>query len=158
MKVIFLDFDGVLHDIDAAEIEYTGRSIDITGTRLFQRLPLLDALLARCPDVSIVISSSWQNHFSLPELRAFLRAAGERVIGTTGSTGATHAGVANRYEQCRVAAEALGASNWLLLDDQPSIVWGHHVPTRDEIAHTVFCDPTLGLTPMIVEHVARKLA
>jgi hypothetical protein len=158
MNVIFLDFDGVLHDIDAPEIQYTGRGIDITGTRLFQRLPLLDALLARCPDVSIVISSSWQDHFSLPELRTFLGAAGKRVIGTTGRAGADHVRATNRYEQCRVAAEALGASNWLLLDDQPSIVWGRHVPTRDEIAHTVFCDPILGLTPMIVEHVARKLA
>jgi hypothetical protein len=45
-----------------------------------------------------------------------------------------------------------------MVDDQPSIVWGSHVPTREEMARVVICDPVLGLTPMIVDTLARKLS
>ncbi len=153
-----VDFHATAKEFIAAELAKPFDGKTVVVTRLFQRLPLLEALLTRCPDVSIVISSSWQEHYSLPELRTLLGAAGEKVIGTTRSTRADHVDATNRYEECHVAADALGAYQWLLLDDQPSIVWGSHVPNRDEMAHAVFCDPILGLTPMIVEHVARKLA
>jgi hypothetical protein len=117
---------------------------------------MLEELLVRCPDVSIVISSSWQYHYPLEDLRLFLRAAGTRVIGTTGGAGADPS--VSRYEQCREAAEALGASVWVMVDDQPSMVWGNHVPARDEMAQVVICDPVLGLTSMVVDTLMRKLS
>ncbi len=156
VKLLFLDFDGVLHDVSAADIEHIGHGIQFSGSRLFARLHLLEELLVRCHDVSIVISSSWQYHYPLEDLRIFLRGAGTCVIGTTGSAGANPK--ATRYEQCRVAVETLGVDQWVLVDDQPSIVWGDRAPTRDEMARTVFCDPVLGLTPMIVDSLVRKLS
>jgi hypothetical protein len=156
VKLLFLDFDGVLHDVSAVEIEHVGHGMQFSGSRLFSRLHLLEELLAHCPDVSVVVSSSWQHHCSLADLRILLGAAGDRVIGTTGSSGAHPSD--SRYEQCRVAAEVLSASVWVMVDDQPSLVWGDCVPTRDEMARTIFCDPVLGLTPMIVDSLVRKLS
>lgn len=158
MKVLFLDIDGVLHDVSAAEIEYTETGIQITGSRLFQRLPLLEELMNRCPDVLIVISSSWQEHYSVDELRGFLMAAGSRVIGSTRSVNAGRELAANRYEECQVAANGIGASHWVMVDDQPAIVWGSRVPTRGEMARVVLCDPVLGLTRAVVDILARKLS
>lgn len=158
MKVLFLDIDGVLHDVSAAEIEYTETGIQITGSRLFQRLPLLEELMNRCPDVSILISSSWQEHYSVDELRGLLGTAGSRVIDSTRSMNAGRELAANRYEECQVAANGIGASHWVMVDDQPGIVWGSRVPTSEEKNRVVFCDPVLGLTPRVVDVLARKLS
>ena len=71
-KIIFLDFDGVLHPAHFSE-----------GSE-FSRMPLLEALV---DDYSfeIVISSSWRFHYPLAELKAKLgRKLGDCVIGTTG--------------------------------------------------------------------------
>lgn len=158
-RLLFLDLDGVLHSVDAAEIEYTSKGIQVTGTRLFSRLPELDRLLARCTDVSIAISSSWQDHYTLEDLRSLLGTAGYRVIGSTRSiNGSGRDRTWSRFDECQAAAKVWGANNWVIVDDQPSIVWGNHVPTRSELARVVFCDPVLGLTPMIVETLARKLS
>jgi hypothetical protein len=45
-----------------------------------------------------------------------------------------------------------------MVDDQPSMVWGNHVPARDEMAQVVICDPVLGLTSMVVDTLMRKLS
>lgn len=65
MKVIFLDFDGVLHDIDAGRIEYADGYMIVTGERLFEFMPLLEELLVPHPNVWLVIHSSWKNHYTL---------------------------------------------------------------------------------------------
>lgn len=158
MKVLFLDIDGVLHDASAAEIEYTETGIQITGSLLFQRLPLLEELMNRCLDVSLLISSSWQEHYSLDELRGFLGAAGSRVIGSSRSMNAARELAGNRYEECQAAANSISATQWVIVDDQPAIVWGSRVPTREEMARVVLCDPVLGLTPRVVDILARKLS
>lgn len=155
-RLLFLDIDGVLHDVASIEFEHIGPALHFSGPRLFSRRHLLEELLARCPALQVVVSSSWQHHYPLEELRLFLGHAGARIIGTTVGAGADP--TATRYEQCRVAAEVLGASRWVMVDDQPSIVWGSHVPTREEMARVVICDPVLGLTPMIVDTLARKLS
>jgi len=56
-KIIFLDFDGVLHP---------------DGVGLFSRLPLLESFLSRMPEAEIVVSSTWREDHTLDELRQFV--------------------------------------------------------------------------------------
>jgi len=68
-KIIFLDFDGVLHcDLDAS----------------FSKLPLVEKYLQKMPDVEIVISSAWRETLNLEELRnIFSTEFRHRVLGVT---------------------------------------------------------------------------
>lgn len=157
VRILFVDFDGVLHSADAATAKYLGSEIRYSGRWLFSNLPLLEDLVARCPDVCLVLSTSWQCCYSSDELREFLGDVGNRVIGTTEEFISEDCLVANRFEECRAAAVALNAKTWAMVDDQPAIVWGNHIPTATEMAHVVFCDPVIGLTPSVIEALIHKL-
>src|SRR5262245_12206268 len=70
--ILFLDFDGVLHPAGCHT------------TRHFSELPRFEALIRQYPDVRIVISSTWQEMFPLPALRAlFSEDIAARIIGRT---------------------------------------------------------------------------
>ena len=55
-KILFLDFDGVLHP---------------DGGALFSRIGLLEKYLLQTPGVEIVISSSWREEQSIDELKNY---------------------------------------------------------------------------------------
>lgn len=158
LRLLFLDFDGVLHSADRDAFEYQGSGTAHTGGWLFSQLPHLEDLLVRCPDVMVVISSSWQYHYPLRLLAEFLGDCEPRVVGTTKDLIEKLDPFATRYDDCQAAAKALAVDHWVMVDDQPSIVWGSHIPSPDEMAKVVFCDPILGLTPLVVDTLARKLS
>lgn len=71
--VLFLDFDGVLHP-----------AVNYSDTLLLCKLPLLETVLRSRPQVSVVISSTWRESRTLPELRTFFSAdIAPRVIDVT---------------------------------------------------------------------------
>jgi len=71
MRVIFLDFDGVLHPSGGPP-----------GTVLpFEYIDLLAKLLERWPTVGLVVHSSWRDTYSIDELREFLGPVSSRFIG-----------------------------------------------------------------------------
>lgn len=72
MRLLFLDFDGVLHPLDEAP-----------EAKRFCWLPLLENLLEEHPDVHIVIHSTWRYIYADDELRAFLGPLGEQFAGST---------------------------------------------------------------------------
>lgn len=73
--VVFLDFDGVLHPEPCYEKD-----------RLFCCLPRFENALLDFPFVDIVISSTWRETRTLPELRAlFSPSFAGRIIGVTPS-------------------------------------------------------------------------
>lgn len=143
MKIIFLDIDGVMHSVDKVGIE------SVSG--LFEYLPLLGTVLDRCPDVSVIISSSWRDTHSLPELQALFGDYGHRVIGTTLSD-VSCSRPANRFQECLAAAERHQASDWVVVDDQPGIVWGSQIPSPELARKVLWCDPVLGLATPFVAH------
>jgi hypothetical protein len=157
VKLLFLDFDGVLHDVDAVQITYDGGGVTITGERLFSRLPLLEDLVARMPDAHIVVSSSWQSHYSIAELRARLGSAGHRVVGTTRSLMPPGVSTANRFQECQAVAMAMGATDWLIVDDQPSAVFGAAAVSAEMMALVVWTDPVIGLTDQTVATIEGRL-
>jgi hypothetical protein len=79
-RVLFLDFDGVLHptmeDLD-------GDSDACIATPLFGWLPLLATALASHPDVGIVVSSTWRYTHDQDELRELLGPLRGRFLGAT---------------------------------------------------------------------------
>ena len=101
-RVLFLDFDGVLHPSLASEESY------------FCRMPLLETAL-RDLEADIVVSSSWRFHreWTLllecfpPTLRAHVRGhTGEAVTGS-------HA----RWHEIRAYREKHALLDWRALDD-----------------------------------------
>lgn len=159
MDILFLDIDGVMHGVDSVKIEYTPSGITYVGKNQFQHLPLLGDILNRCPDVSVVISSSWRHIYSLEDLQGFFGAWGGRVIGTTHSVDVRDSLPANRFQECRAVAELLGAARWLMVDDQPSIVWGSQVPSPELLRKVVHCDSVLGLaSPLVVEEIVKRFS
>lgn len=156
-QLLFLDIDGVMHSVDHVQATYTSTGIEYTGGRLFEHLALLGKILDQCPDVSVIISSSWRHVHSLQELQGFFGGWGHRVIGTTTSIDASGALLANRFQECRAMAEQLGVSDWVIVDDQPGIVWGSQIPARELVRRVIWCDPVLGLgTPLVVDSIMKR--
>jgi hypothetical protein len=72
-KILFLDFDGVLHNTTSEQ------------NLLFSKLNLLTEVVSKNP-CPIVISSSWGFHHDLDRIKSFLPTIKELVVGTTGET------------------------------------------------------------------------
>ena len=67
-KVLFLDFDGVLHPTTH-------------GTVLLSQLPLLESALESC-DYTMVISSSWRFHMEMEDLKKhFSSSVRNKIVG-----------------------------------------------------------------------------
>lgn len=83
-KVLYLDFDGVLHHENVLTHPYRGIYIAAPGRELFEWMPILEELLAPHPDVAIVLSTSWvlgrSFDFAKSRLSSSLQ---KRVIGAT---------------------------------------------------------------------------
>ena len=105
-KLLFLDFDGVLHP---------------DGIGLFSNLGLFEQYLLAMPGVDIVISSTWRETESLDELRAyFAPALRDRIIGVTPTLEDGYdPGGRQREIQAFLDAAGLDHHNatWVALDD-----------------------------------------
>lgn len=84
MKVIFLDFDGVLNSYFYQRDMIPGTLADELDPAAIE---VLNEVLTEVPDVKIVISSSWRKIFGFKELVTILSARGfqfpQSVIGVT---------------------------------------------------------------------------
>jgi hypothetical protein len=73
MRLLSLDFDGVLHPTMQADT--------VVRTIHFGWLPLLVGVLAPHPDVCVLVHSTWRTQYDVDELRLLLGTLGERVVG-----------------------------------------------------------------------------
>ena len=157
MRAIFLDIDGVMHGVDKLHVEYTSSGIQYSGEGLFEHRDLLGSVLDQCPDVAVIISSSWRHIYTLSELQGFFGNYSQRVIGTTSSVDVRDSMPANRYRECRDAAERYEVSDWVMVDDQPGIVWSSQIPTPELARKVLWCDPVLGLaTPFVTYELVKR--
>lgn len=105
-KIVFLDFDGVLHP---------------DGIALFSRLGLLETYLSRMPDVEVVISSSWRETESIEQLRAYFSSPiREKIVGATPVLEDGYdCGGRQREIEAYLESAGLKAGNcsWVALDD-----------------------------------------
>ena len=101
-KILFLDFDGVLHN--------TTSSPEL----LFNKMGLLIDALQENP-CSIVISSSWRFHHDLDQLKKYLDPISNLIIGTTG---APYVGRYPRYNEIKADLNQHAPfADWRALDD-----------------------------------------
>ncbi|MBS0455371.1 MAG: hypothetical protein JSS14_29075 [Proteobacteria bacterium] len=132
MRVVFLDFDGVLHPAGGPP-----------GTSLpFEWNHVLAALLEPFADVRIVIHSSWREHFSAPELIDFLEPVASRLVGAVDAGPKPAAIKRFLYEHPDVA-------DALVLDDQvDEYASGFPVTVLE-------CDPRTGISSKEVQRRLR---
>lgn len=167
--ILFLDFDGVLHHEDVTlkrcgpteqkylkpeELRYVNHACKIArgpkGKVLFEHCERLEAALAPYPDIQIVISSSWREHFRPEKLISFLTPAlVARVIGQTPVCDDI-GGIGSRL--CDIHAyldgNDLAGKAWIALDDQPQLFWDD----TEDFPPSLFYTPADGLTDAILPY------
>jgi hypothetical protein len=122
-KVLFLDFDGVLHPTDH-------------GAILLSQLPTFESVVEN-HDCSIVISSSWRFHHDLVELKKHFSAPiREQIIGVTGDA---YIGAFARFHEINAYVEYHGIQNWRALDD---FFWEF----PQGCSNLIRCNPNTGLS------------
>ena len=83
MRVLYLGISGVLHPSSSTCRFVRGRNPLDDGHLQYEGVPLLTTMLARWPDVRIVLTSTQPWKLGLPAVLEHLGALGERVIGFT---------------------------------------------------------------------------
>ena len=140
--ILFLDFDGVLHHENVTlqkcmsptaqrylkdhERRYlTDSGHYAKGKNLFEHCDRLAACLAPYPDIKIVISSSWREHYRHGTLLRFLPLAlADRVIGQTPYCD-KYGGVGSRLNEVLAYLDGNGLTDqpWIAIDDQAQLFW-----------------------------------
>ena len=123
-KLLFLDFDGVLHPTQLA------------GEAPFSRAALLEETLAQFAP-KIVVSSSWRFTHSLNQLQKSLPSAiAQLIIGRT-----SHAVIGKhpRFQEIQNYLSSYGPADWRALDDS---YWEFPNPCPKLIR----CNPNTGIS------------
>lgn len=129
-RVLFLDFDGVLHP--GQESGTLGPSALYMRVGPLGWLSPLARLLERHPDVEVVVHSSWRETYSLSELRDMLADFGGRVIDVTPP--------GPRHDSIRSWLLVRGDVQFVILDDDAS---EFPAPLPAEL---LLCSPHLGVS------------
>lgn len=130
--IVFLDFDGVMHEIGCM------------GKDLFRHASALSVVLRDHPDIDVVVSSDWRKDAtSLAELAThFPEDVRHRFVGLTGITGKDprHR---ERERECMQWLRAHGreCERWIAVDDCPDN-FGPELPGTGAV---LFTDPSIGL-------------
>ncbi len=119
--ILFLDFDGVLHEDPCFD-----------EGRLFARAPDLGQALEPFPEVRIVLSTSWRTQRTLAEMTQPLPTAlRKRVIDATPLITSSDSPAAlrpyRRHAECACWLRGQGHEQtpWVALDDRPSLFAPH---------------------------------
>lgn len=152
-RVLFLDFDGVLHPDDVYRTR-SGLELRAPGQLMMYAGILID-ILKEFPQVKISLSTSWVRILGYrraraalpPELRAL-------TVSSTWHSRMSRApfdgyDMHSRYQQIRAAVTRAGLTNWIALDDDPFESW----PDHDR--RLIRTDPDLGLSSALTQEELR---
>lgn len=160
LRMIFLDFDGVLHDHDVVvDKTHDGKRFPVMRGlgELMQWVQHLEALIAPYPALQIDLSTKWVRWFGIDFCRAALPGSlATRVVGATweGSWAIPEGWIHwTRQKQVQHHAEIYGIERWLALDDDDRGLAG------DERERLVITAPSLGISdPLAQEQLQTRLA
>ncbi|MBL0797851.1 HAD domain-containing protein [Pseudomonas sp. B7] len=142
-RVLFLDFDGVLHPDDVYRTQ-SGLELRAPG-QLMMHAVILVEILKEFPQVKISLSTSWVRILGYRRARAALPPELQTLtVSSTWHSRMPRAPLEgydmhSRYQQIRAAVTRAGLRNWIALDDDPFDSW----PDHDR--RLVRTDPVLGL-------------
>ena len=142
LRLIFLDFDGVLHPRSLRVIDQDrGKGASIKNGALCW-LPVLESALERQCNVRIVVHSDWRLRYRDFELREMLGLLGERFLFSVPE------GPRWRAINCIISAKR--PRSWLILDDT---IEEFPRPLPREL---LICEPELGLSEMRVQEALKR--
>jgi len=138
MRVLFLEFDGVLHPFSAtarfAPVAPLKRAVQ--DAWLFRWAWILDDLLDGHPDVGIVVHSNWRLLAPDDELQSFLGPLAPRFAGTTAP--------GPRWDSIARVVQENHLHDFKILDALP-----HAFPPG--LPELIICDPEAGLQALSVQ-------
>lgn len=135
-KIIFLDFDGVLHPCTAGTFMYLER---------------LETFLRAHECLQVVLSTSWREHYPWSDLVAlFSPDVRPRLIGATPTLNPDIAAVREKEIRAWLAAHGYRDSTWVALDDDESL-FSPYCPWL------VKCETIRGLRPAQLQEIEQKL-
>lgn len=153
-RIIYLDFDGVLHDEEVYRDFKSGIYLRTPGRTLFEWAPILERLLKPHGDVRIVLSTSWVPMKSFIYARKRLsQSLGSRVIGST-----FHTRYMRRDEfmtlprgvQIAQDVSRRSPTSWLAIDDD-DVNW------PPSLRHNLVCtDGSNGLNAPDIQHAISR--
>lgn len=137
MKILFLDFDNVLHTFGDIWMRMGHSCMEFTPkATAFKWVPDLMEILRDFPDVHVVIHSTWRVSKDVDEIKLILFQFGhpdlaDRILATTGPFG-------GRYSSIQKFIEEFGIAEYVIVDDD-----------RDELPDdgtVVFVPPARGIS------------
>jgi hypothetical protein len=152
-RVLFLDFDGVLHPDDVYRTR-SGLVLRAPG-HLMMHAGILVEILKEFPKVKISLSTSWVRILGYRRARAALPSGLQSLtVSSTWHSRMPRApfegyDMHSRYRQIRAAVTRAGLTNWLALDDDPFASW----PDHDR--RLIRTDPDLGLSSVLTQEELR---
>lgn len=142
-RVIFLDFDGVLHPpkaIAGAKPPLTPAQIRAGWPQIFKHLPLLAQLLQGHADVGVVVSSSWRLFLSEQELADLLDPIKDWYMGVLNPR------MTQRDEAITQWLSEHAVADFVVLDDVPRFFTGY----PSQWPQLIVCNPALGIAEQSV--------
>lgn len=133
MRVLFLDFDGVLHSVGSGA----------RGNTLFSRLPLLHRVLEQNASLRVVVHSTWRSAYKDDELRDFLFHSRPELASRF--LGVTPRKVLGRWTSILAWFQEHGRVSSCVLDDAPDEFPAHVVKGQDPLVAFVECPSNSGL-------------
>lgn len=137
MKILYLDYNGVLHDDKVMRNRQRGMYITTPDRTFFEWMPILESLLAPHPDVKIVLSTSWVRSLGFDKTKSELSEDLQaRVIGSTfhhPKLLQSEFDTMSRGMQIWGDVERRKPENWLALDDD---AFGWPAWCRDRLVET----------------------
>lgn len=121
MRVLFLDFDGVLNstqtdflsDFDFQQYPFADRAYELNFDSYL--INVLNKVMGFLPEVKIVISSSWRTHYTLEEIRVKMYLNGfkytTRVVDITPNT------KISRGDDIKAYCQSKRIEDYCILDD-----------------------------------------
>lgn len=154
-RVLYLDFDGVLHDEQVYFHPQRGIYIETPDRTLFEWMPILEELLKPHPDVRIVLSTSWVRvksfDFAKKQLSPTLQ---KRIIGATFHRGHMRResfALLPRGEQIAEDVFRRAPQSWFAIDDD-AMYWPEWC--RDNLIKT---DGARGISDPAIQKAIRTM-
>lgn len=152
-KVLYLDFDGVLHDGEVYWHIKRGIYMKTPGRQLFEWMAILEELLAPYPEVKIVLSTSWVRARNFNFARSKLSPALQRrVIGATFHKREMRGADFDLLSRGAQVVRDVGRrqpKKWFAVDDDTKD-W-----PRGYIRHLVATDSAVGISDPVVQAAIR---